>query len=471
MFNRKPGMIGIAIWTLLLVWVPAAISQEAGSDPDAQNNAARQDSRRRTPVVEVVDKTREAVVNISSTQIIEVRSPFRFDSLFNDIFDFPLNSRRRQIKQTSVGSGFVIHSEGYIVTNAHVVSRTAERKVIFADGSEYEANVVAIDEQHDLAILKIESEKSLLTIELGSSDDLMIGETVIAIGNPLGYQHTVTTGVVSATGRELVIDEHTTFENLIQTDASINPGNSGGPLLNILGQLVGINTAIRADAQNIGFAISVDQLRRLMPEMLDVERRYQINTGLSVIETNDENGPVVKVSEVQTNSPAEEIGLRDLEVYIDAIDGKPVNNLVDYYISLIGKKPGQVIELSVHFDDGKQRTLKLRLDHRSQPDGGKLLLSRFGIDALTVTPKLAKDAGIRNLRGLIIASVEQGGPSQRVGLERGDVIIQIGRYQPRNLEEVGQLLEKVQSGDEVYFGILRISGRSIYRTGANLTAK
>ncbi len=447
-----------------LIFTAVAVGQSPAPDDDKQ-------SVRRTPVVEVVESTRDAVVNISSTQIIEVRSRHGFDSLFDDIFDFPFHSRRRQIKQTSVGSGFVIHAQGYIVTNAHVVSRTAERKVIFADGTEYDADIVAIDEQHDLAILKIESDHELNPIALGRSSDLMIGETVIAVGNPLGYQHTVTTGVVSATGRELVINERKTFDDLIQTDASINPGNSGGPLLNILGELVGINTAIRADAQNIGFAIPVDQLRTLLPEMLDVERRYQINTGLKVIEETLNGATVLKVDEVKANSPAEEIGLRGMEVYIDAINGSPVTNLVEYYIALIGRKPGEVIELAVHFADGDQSELKLRLDLRPQPDGGELLLGKFGIDAITVTPRLAQDAGIRNLRGLIIARVESGGPADRAGMERGDVIIQIDRYQPRNLEEVGQLLEKVKPGDEVYFGILRIGGRTVYRTGAYLPAK
>src|SRR5690606_783552 len=149
----------------------------------------------------------------------------------------------------SVGSGFVLHAAGYIVTNAHVVARTAERHVIFADGSEYDAQVVAIDEPHDLAILKIDpADRDLKPTPLGTSDDLMVGETVIAIGNPFGYQHTVTAGVVSALGRTLPVTEQHSLKGLIQTDASINPGNSGGPLLNVLGQLVGINTAIRADA-------------------------------------------------------------------------------------------------------------------------------------------------------------------------------------------------------------------------------
>ena len=150
----------------------------------------------------------------------------------------------------------------------------------FADGREFSAQVVASDREHDIAMLHVETNETLPTLRLGRSDDLMIGETVIAIGNPLGYQNTVTAGVVSAVGRDLEIARDIALRGLIQTDASINPGNSGGPLLNVLGELVGINTAIRGDAQNIGFAIPVDHLRAAMADLLDIERRYRIETGL-----------------------------------------------------------------------------------------------------------------------------------------------------------------------------------------------
>ncbi|MCH8853078.1 MAG: trypsin-like peptidase domain-containing protein, partial [Planctomycetes bacterium] len=208
------------------------------------------DNPRRTLVVEAFEKTHGAVVNISSTRIVEIsrsRSPLEF--FFQD-FDSFLGPRTRRYKSTSVGSGFVIHKNGYIVTNAHVVDRTTDVKITFDDQTSYDAEVVAEDRAHDLALLKIEPKSPLPVLQFGDSSDLMIGETVIAIGNPLGYEHTLTMGVVSATDRDLKLTGARTgqpvvYANLIQTDAGINPGNSGGPLLNVLGQLIGINTAIR----------------------------------------------------------------------------------------------------------------------------------------------------------------------------------------------------------------------------------
>ena len=158
-------------------------------------------------------------------------------------------------------------------------------KVIFADGRELEAEIVAVDTEHDLTVLSVKTHEPIQAIKLGRSDDLMIGETVIAVGNPLGFQNTVTVGVVSALDRTLRFSDRVSYQGLIQTDASINPGNSGGPLLNINGELIGINTAIRGDAQNIGFAIPVDQLRALLPEILDIERLKRARIGMRLLDT------------------------------------------------------------------------------------------------------------------------------------------------------------------------------------------
>jgi S1-C subfamily serine protease len=241
-------------WLLAALVLPGLAAGRWGTEEGEQ-------VRRRTPVVEVFEASRDAVVNISSTEVVEVRDPF--DRFFDGVFDRRHRTRPRQYRNTSVGSGFVIHSDGYIVTNAHVVARSTDRTVTFADGREFDAQVLASDRDHDVAILKIEASEALKPLAMGQSTDLMIGETVIAIGNPLGYQHTVTAGVVSAVDRDLMFSKDHMMRGLIQTDASINPGNSGGPLLNVLGELIGVNTAVRGDAQNIGFAIPVNQVRRL----------------------------------------------------------------------------------------------------------------------------------------------------------------------------------------------------------------
>jgi serine protease Do len=442
--------------------VAMACSSASGQAADPQALSPEQRlALRRTPVVQVFEASKDAVVNISATTVVRMRQR-GIDSFFEDLFELP--QPRTQVRQyTSVGSGFVLHPAGYIVTNAHVVARTAERKAIFSDQREYEAQVVAIDEQRDLAVLKINADRPLTSIPLGTSADLMVGESVIAIGNPLGYQHTVTAGVVSALNRRLDVSENVAFENLIQTDASINPGNSGGPLLNILGELVGVNTAIRADAQNIGFAISVDQLRQILPELLDVERRYRIDIGLTL-----SNGQA-EVGEVAANSAAQRAGLQRGDRIV-AIDGQPLRHAIDYHIALLGRKAGEPIPMQVQ-RQGKAVALSLTPDARPRPDGTRLLRERFGIVGEPLTRKMASALNLPSVQGLMVQRVEDGSPADQIGLERGDVIDSLGRYQITSMDDVGELLENVQAGQSVRVEILRVSGRVVYRASSAMRAR
>ena len=412
-----------------------------------------QTARRRTAVVEVFESARNSVVNISSTQIVQVRSPLGFDSLFEDLFDLP--PRVGQYERHSVGSGFVLHASGYIVTNAHVVARTAERKVIFADERKYDATIEAIDRRHDLAILKIDTGAAALEpIKLGTSSDLMVGETVIAIGNALGYQHTVTSGVVSALNRKVEVGDGFAFDGLIQTDASINPGNSGGPLLNVLGDLIGINTAIRANAENIGFAIPVDRLRTLLPQMLRVERRANIVTGLRV-----SDGRPCLVTQVAADSAAAEAGLQK-DDRITRLAGQAIEGGIDYQIAMVGRRGGEPVKMTVVRGD---QTLELTMTpaQRPKPDGGKLLAQRFGVHARNAPAKKTRRQRTTQSAGLMVTKVEQNSPAARIGIRRGDVIVMIGRHPVANLDEAGRLLEQVEPGQTVSITSRRVSGRFI----------
>jgi len=227
---------------------------------------------RKTPVVIAVSKVSPAVVNISSEYQLRNRpNPFGFDldpffdNFFKDFFDPYVP---RQQKRYSLGSGVIIDGKrGYILTNSHVVEKTTKIKITLKDGRQFDGHLVGADPDSDLAVVKIESDNPLPSIKMGNSDDLMIGETVIAIGNPFGFSHTVTTGVISALGRSIRTSD-TIYRDFIQTDASINPGNSGGPLLNINGELIGINTAIYAKAQGIGFAIPINKARRIIKDLI-----------------------------------------------------------------------------------------------------------------------------------------------------------------------------------------------------------
>ena len=267
----------------------------------------KQNYSRKTPVVEAFDLNKDAVVNIASKQHVRVRDRFWGD--------FPFGERKVEIP--SLGSGFIIDHRGYIITNAHVVEDADDITIIMADRvSKYQARKVAIDRNVDLAVLKIDVDKILPTVTLGRSADLMTGETILAIGNPFGYNHTLTDGIVSAIHEDLSMDNGRTV-NMIQISAPINPGNSGGPLININGELVGINTAIRESAEGIGFAIPIDVLRDKLPDMINVEKLRRMDFGLQVQDyclnhDPDELAIVtgLEIKDVRVGSYAESLGFK-----------------------------------------------------------------------------------------------------------------------------------------------------------------
>ncbi len=442
---------------ILVAWAAALPLAPTGA-AETPAEQARLLARRRTPVVEAVQKVRDAVVNISATSVVVSRAPFGFDSLFDDIFQAPRRA-------TSAGSGFIIHPSGYIVTNAHVVARSTDNKVRLADepkGTTHPARVVTIDREHDLAVLKIDTERPLPHLPLGRSDDLMIGETVIAIGNPLGYEHSVTTGVVGAINRTLEFGSNVTYSGLIQTDAAINPGNSGGPLLNINGKLIGINTAIRGDAQNIGFAIPVDHLRRLLPEMLtmELETDRHVTLGMTVSDRD-----VVRITSVNDGGPAQQAGVQAGDV-LRRVDGKPVTQAMDFYAVILDKKPGQTVTIAVQ-RDGVLRKLRLVLRATPKPDGAKLARLRLGLSLVELTDEIVRRLGLPKRIGLFVVQVDADGPGAGAGIRRGDVLYQIGRFHGfTKLDTIGQLLENVRPADTVYLGWLRSGRDYIYQYGA-----
>ncbi len=322
------------------------------------NDVFATDHDRETPVVRAVRKVSPAVVNIS-TEYVAQASPFGemdpfFDLFFKEFFE-PIP--KRQVKGTSLGSGVIIDGKrGLIITNAHVIARGGIVKVLLNDEREFQARVVGADPDTDLAVLRISSPTALPEIPMGRSDDLMIGETVIAIGNPFGFSHTVTTGVISAIGRSIRTDNHT-YHDFIQTDASINPGNSGGPLLNIKGELIGINTAIYAKAQGIGFAIPINKAKGIVAEMVrygdNADRSSQsavtkeeLSWKLLGIRVDESDREGVLIREVRRESPIARIGALpgDLIRQIDEISISKPDDL-EYALSRYRQKSSLVILL------------------------------------------------------------------------------------------------------------------------------
>jgi len=413
-------------------------------------------SSRETPVVRVYRKTHEAVVNIAGERVVSTSAWPGFQ--MPDMFDW---GPRFQRQVTVLGSGAVVHEDGYIVTNAHVVENANKIKVIFSDGREFAASVVGIDQQKDLAILLVSTETKLPSLRLGRSDDLMIGETVIAIGNPYGYANTVTSGVISAVGRDIQVSEGFWLRGLIQTDAPINPGNSGGPLLNINGELIGINSAIRPDAQNIGFAIPVDTLANdlslmFMPERL---RRVQLGLVLSRMKTVGTSSGLL-VDQVSKGSSADKQGIAAGDLIIK-VDGEKLASVIDFYVGMKDKQIGETVELEFAKPDGRSarvRTAKLKLEEKPLPDGRELADKFFQMELSELTDKVARKFGFESAYPiLIVTGVRPKGVAEQAGIVGGDLLLQVGNVAVRNTKELSLVLEKVNDGDVVQFEIMRFS--------------
>ncbi|MBX3394649.1 MAG: trypsin-like peptidase domain-containing protein [Phycisphaerae bacterium] len=427
-----------------------------------------------TPAVRVFRECSPAVVNLSTTKIVTVQSPLGMGGLFDDIFDFPMRGPRKY-KTQSVGSGFLIHADGYLVTNAHVVDRAAECKVTFADGNILDAQEVAIDREHDLAVLKVNARRTLPHLRLGRSDDLMPGETVIAIGNPLGLQHTVTTGVISALDRTLEFGNQHTYRGLIQTDASINPGNSGGPLLNVLGELIGINTAIRGDAQNIGFAIPVDRLSELLPEMLDIERLRQVVFGIHFDAAGTRGGsadhPIgVRIGRVDPDTPAAAADVQAGDVVV-AIDNQQTRDFIEAF-SLLERTPvGQMLKLDIVKKDGKRRTIEVPLAALKPQDASRLLKQFFSLGLREMNADDLARIGVSRPIGLVVTSAGPGNEATRGQLQPGDIITKFGGISVAELAPMAHLMKQVNPGDRIPFQVLRIRGDAIVRFETALQAR
>lgn len=410
---------------------------------------------RRSPVVEAVERVGPAVVNVSTEQVLERnRNPFPtwrdplFDQFFRDFFE----PRRERVRRSSLGSGVVIDKDGYILTNQHVLLRSARITVTFVDERDFEATLVGSDADSDLAVLQVHSDRPLPVVKMGRSDDLMIGETVIAIGNPFGLSHSVTTGVVSAVGRS-IRSEDQIFYDLIQTDASINPGNSGGPLLNVRGELIGINSAIYQKAQGIGFAIPIDRARRIVSDLISYGEVQLAWVGVLLQDLTPElahalhtSSAGVLVREIEEGSPAQLAGVRRGDI-LTALDGKPLRSFAEWQSRLRDHAPESTMRLTL---ERESTTLTVDVRARRFPDerADRVAWQRMGL-------RLAES---RN--GLKVAAVRPSSPAARVGIRPGDSIKALAGHPTKGLDDfrhgifavrdAQQVLLTVQRGNQVY---------------------
>lgn len=442
----KSGSVTIAVILVLLTVLAGPAGRALAGLPMPPNP-------RVTPVVLAYRLARPAVVNISTTKLV-LRTRY---SLFGpDPFEniFPNQFGGRRVPVQSLGSGFVINPAGYIITNAHVIRQAEKITVTFPDKSQRQATVISSDPDCDLAVLKVAPPAGveLPYLTLGRSDDLMVGETVIAIGNPLGYSNTLTTGVISATDRTITLGRNVSIDGLIQTDAPINPGNSGGPLLNINGKLIGITTAIRADAQNIGFAIPVDKLAGELVDLLDSERLNRTVFGATVSQKHTDSGDQLLVSAVRAASPA--YGKIKPGDRIIEMNGKAMKQISDYACQMVSMKPGSLLKIKL-IRHGKQIAVGVRLAAKAKPDGKALARKYFGVVLRKLTPDLARQMGLWIGSGLLVTAVEAGSPADRAGIKPGDVFFQVGRLHVTDLDTLGTVLEDVKGGRKIMVGIVR----------------
>ena len=419
----------------------------------------------REPVVEAVKAAGPAVVNISAQGETESRASFGdpfFDRFFSDFFDgYP---QRRPT--SSLGSGVIIDGvKGYVLTNNHVVAQAKEVTVTLADQTELKARVVGLDQGSDLAVLQVEKQGTLPTMALGDSDKLLIGQRVIAIGNPFGLSHTVTTGVVSALNRTFKV-ESDLFFGFIQTDAAINPGNSGGALLDIDGSLIGINTAIYAKAQGIGFAIPINRARMIAAELIAHGRVRPSWLGLSTQTLTPELGAHfsvpgnrgVIVTKVEPGSPAERGGLKKDDIIV-GLDTLPVATRESFNRARADYPPGGSLTLTV-FRGGKKVALSLTsavIPARLLTD---LAWRRYGFRVGPLDPARAAKWRIPRGLGVEVSQVRAGSSAQEIGFKEGDVILSLADERIDSPETFKDLLGRLEPDRPVKAVVQR--GRAKY---------
>ena len=416
-------------------------------------------SNRVTPVVLAIEKVGPAVANIRTERLTSQRLDDPFfgsrNELLERFFEEFFGQSQKQMVERPLGSGVIIDEEGYIVTNEHVVNRATKIKVRLSDGRDFEATMISSDPISDLAVLKINSPTPLPYAKMGTSKDLLIGETVVALGNPLGLENSVTTGVLSAKNRTITFGSeygNIKYDGLIQTDALINPGNSGGPLININGELIGINTAIVNQAQGIGFAIPVDKVRETLIKLFNFREINKIWFGAQV-EEHDDPSKGIKVSSVETGSPAYKAQIK-VGDYITKIDSKEILDILDFEKYILKKNAGDKLTIIVNRGETEVK-LDVTLEKAPMLSVEKLALDKLGLYVQDLTPQLAKQLNLWWVKsGVVVSDVQKNSPANTVGIEAGHVIVYVGQYRINHVEELGSLLKLMQKGDIWEIGIV-----------------
>ena len=374
--------------------------------------------------------------------------PDQFKDFFGRKFD---NPRQPEFKQPGQGSGFIIDSAGYIVTNNHVVDNASKIKVVLRNEKEYDAEIVGRDPVTDIALIKIEAEGNLPTVPMGSSDSLKVGEWVAAIGSPFGLEHTVTAGIVSAKGRVIGSGP---YDDFIQTDASINPGNSGGPLINMRGEIVGINTMIIAGGSGIGFAIPIDLAKDIVSQL---KSNGEVTRGWLGVTIQDLKGDLasyyglkeksgVLVASVVPGDPADQAGIQPKDI-ITKVNGKKVTTSRDLTNLAAKLGVGDTAEITLR-RNGKIKTFDVKVGRRpltlaaASEDQRPESKGEYGFEVTELTPEIAKRFNIEETKGVIVVNVAPNGKAMAAGIQQGDLIIEINRENVASVKDFKELIDR-----------------------------
>lgn len=443
---------------------PLALAVSIGALPPQYAMASP--AERVTPVVTAVRNAAPAVVNIQGQK-----------SVTDPLVAGRTAPASREVN--GMGTGVVIDSRGYILTNFHVVDGVRQINVTLDGGQAYVAQLVAHDRETDLAVIRIKTPQPLPTIRIGTSQDLMTGETVIALGNAYGYEHTVTSGIVSALHRNVQVNETQQYLDLIQTDASINPGNSGGPLMNMEGDMIGLNVAVRAGAQGIGFAIPVDKALEVATRMIKVEKLESYWHGITPLAADGPMGPVT-IARIERDSPAETSGLQRGDL-LQQIGTTSIERPLDVERSLLGRRAGERVPVLVE-RDGQQVALDMVVAAKPGRNGQSLdsgtqlssfqqaTWSAFGLTLAPVSKSTLTDRGLPLEGGMRVVSVKPGSSAASQGVVAGDILVQIHRWYTTSEEDVQFILNRADAvaklgpvrfdivrGGERFFGQLALS--------------
>jgi len=410
-----------------------------------------------TPLVKAVNRVERSVVNI--------------------------HTRRVQSKLKGMGTGVIVDERGYIVTNEHVIHGVDRNRieVELIDGAKFMAKIIRFDSRQDLAIIKINVGRTLPVAPFGTSSDLMRGESVFAVGNAFGYTDTVTRGIISALGRDVEVDDTIGYKNLIQTDASINPGNSGGPLVNIDGEVIGINVAIRANAQRIGFAIPIDDARLTIARMLSKET-YGTFNGLVTKDLKSTGEAKLVVQQAQSGSPAAQAGLQPGDELLKA-GPLALKDRADLERGLLGIPPGEEVSLLIKRSE-EELTIKMKIAGNGRQFQPPTPIIARGNNGETSHQKIWRLLGMRfenltkaqlpeHLRayyegGLRVIEIRGGGPAATKGLGVGDVVVGLARYQMNSIENVEYVLEHRKPNDPSPLKFHIIRGKTVEETFVRL---